>query len=158
PEVVSGINWTKGGNDQLLENAKKAARYVVNYSPESIFGEDYNNGYYQLMMDEGSSNQEIDCGIAAKLIELLMPQFNLPSAENLKGKNVGGLFAAIIRELATQLLPTYNYDALIYSDYNNKILLDKDNSYWLDVCLTIGVDIGMSYLRNLADLGEDTDV
>lgn len=158
PEVVSGINWTKGGNDQLLENAKKAARYVVNYSPESIFGEDYNNGYYQLMMDEGSSNQEIVCGIAAKLIELLMPQFNLPSAENLKGKNVGGLFAAIIRELATQLLPTYNYDALIYSDYNNKILLDKDNSYWLDVCLTMGVDIGMNYLRNLIDLGEDTEV
>lgn len=158
PEVVSGINWTKGGNDQLLENAKKAARYVVNYSPESIFGEDYNNGYYQLMMDEGSSNQEIVCGIAAKLIELLMPQFNLPSAENLKGKNVGGLFAAIIRELATQLLPTYNYDALIYSDYDNKILLDKDNSYWLDVCLTMGVDIGMNYLRNLIDLGEDTEV
>ena len=157
-EVVSAIGWTKGGNDQLLENAKKAARYVVNYSPESIFGEDYNNGYYQLMMDESSSNQEIVCGIAAKLIELLMPQLNLPSAENLKGKNVGGLFAAIIRELATQLLPTYNYDALIYSDYNNKILLDKDNSYWLDVCLTMGVDIGMNYLRNLIDLGEDTDV
>lgn len=157
-EVVSAIGWTKGGNDQLLENAKKAARYVVGYSPESIFGEDYNNGYYQLMMDEGSSNQEIVCGIAAKLIELLMPQLNLPSAENLKGKNVGGLLAAIIRELATQLLPTYNYDALIYSDYNNKILLDKDNSYWLDVCLTMGVDIGMNYLRNLIDLGEDTDV
>lgn len=157
-EVVSAIDWTKGGNDQLLENAKKAARYVVSYSPESIFGEDYNNGYYQLMMDEGSSNQEIVCGIAAKLIELLMPQLNLPSAENLKGKNVGGLLAAIIRELATQLLPTYNYDALIYSDYNNKILLDKDNSYWLDVCLTMGVDIGMNYLRNLIDLGEDTEV
>lgn len=157
-DVVTAIGWTKGGNDQLLENAKKAARYVVSYSPESIFGEDYNNGYYQLMMDEGSSNQEIVCGIAAKLIELLMPQLNLPSAENLKGKNVGGLLAAIIRELATQLLPTYNYDALIYSDYNNKILLDKDNSYWLDVCLTMGVDIGMNYLRNLIDLGEDTEV
>lgn len=158
PKVVSAIGWTKGGNDQLLENAKKAARYVVNYSPESIFGEDYNNGYYQLMMDESSSNQEIVCGIAAKLIELLMPQLVLPSAENLKGQNVGALLAAILRELATQFVPTYNYDALIYSDYNNKILLDKDNSYWLDVCLTIGVDIGMSYLRNLADLGEDTDV
>lgn len=158
PDVVSAIAWVDGDNSNLLENAKKAARYVVNYSPESIFGEDYNNGYYQLMMDEGSSNQEIVCGIAAKLIELLMPQFNLPSAENLKGKNVGGLFAAIIRELATQLLPTYNYDALIYSDYNNKILLDKDNSYWLDVCLTMGVDIGMNYLRNLIDLGEDTEV
>ena len=158
PEVVSGINWTKGGNDQLLENAKKAARYVVNYSPESIFGENYNTGYYQLMMDPSSTNQEIVCGIAAKLLEFLMPQLNLPSAENLKGQNVGALLAAVLRELATQFVPTYNYDALIYSDYNNKILLDKDNSYWLDVCLTIGVDIGMSYLKNLADLGEDTDV
>ena len=159
PKVVSAIDWTKGGNDQLLENAKKAARYVVNYSPESIFGEDYNNGYYQLMMDEGSSNQEIVCGIAAKLIELLMPQLVLPSAENLKGQNVGALLAAILRELATQLVPTYNYDALIYSDYNTKTFVaGKDNDYWLDVCLTIGVDIGMSYLRNLVDLGEDTAV
>ena len=158
-DVVTAIGWTKGGNDQLLENAKKAARYVVSYSPESIFGEDYNNGYYQLMMSEDSNNQEIVCGIAAKLIELLMPQLNLPSAENLKGQNVGALFAAIIRELATQLLPTYNYDALIYADYNTKTFLSgKDNSYWLDVCLTMGVDIGMNYLRNLIDLGEDTDV
>lgn len=156
PEVVSAIGWTKGGNDQLLENAKKAARYVVNYSPESIFGEDYNNGYYQLMMDEGSSNQEIVCGIAAKLLEFLMPQLNLPSAENLEGQNIGAMLAAIIRELATQFIPTYNYDALIYADYNAKTFLSgKDNSYWLDVCLTMGVDIGMSYLRNLADLGED---
>ena len=156
PSVVSEIAWVDGDNSNLLENAKKAARYVVSYSPESIFGEDYNNGYYQLMMDEGSSNQEIVCGIAAKLIELLMPQLVLPSAENLKGQNVGALLAAILRELATQFVPTYNYDALIYSDYNTKTFVaGKDNDYWLDVCLTIGVDIGMSYLRNLADLGED---
>lgn len=156
PSVVSAIAWVDGDNSNLLENAKKAARYVVSYSPESIFGEDYNNGYYQLMMDEGSSNQEIVCGIAAKLIELLMPQLVLPSAENLKGQNVGALLAAILRELATQFVPTYNYDALIYSDYNTKTFVaGKDNDYWLDVCLTIGVDIGMSYLRNLADLGED---
>lgn len=156
PSVVSAIAWVDGDNSNLLENAKKAARYVVSYSPESIFGEDYNNGYYQLMMDESSSNQEIVCGIAAKLIELLMPQLVLPSAENLKGQNVGALLAAILRELATQFVPTYNYDALIYSDYNTKTFVaGKDNDYWLDVCLTIGVDIGMSYLRNLADLGED---
>ena len=155
-DVASAIAWVDGDNSNLLENAKKAARYVVSYSPESIFGEDYNNGYYQLMMDEGSSNQEIVCGIAAKLIELLMPQLVLPSAENLKGQNVGALLAAILRELATQFVPTYNYDALIYSDYNTKTFVaGKDNDYWLDVCLTIGVDIGMSYLRNLADLGED---
>lgn len=159
PDVVSAIAWVDGDNSKLLENAKKAARYVVSYSPESIFGEDYNNGYYQLMMDESSSNQEIVCGIAAKLIELLMPQLILPSAENLKGQSVGALLAAVLRELATQFVPTYNYDALIYSDYNTKTFVaGKDNSYWLDVCLTIGVDIGMSYLRNLADLGEDTDV
>lgn len=159
PSMLEKISWVKGDNSKLLENAKKAAREIVSYSPESIFGENYNNGYYQLMMDESSSNQEIVCGIAAKLIELLMPQLVLPSAENLEGQNVGALLAAILRELATQFVPTYNYDALIYSDYNNKVFLSgKDNSYWLDVCLTIGVDIGMSYLRNLADLGEDTDV
>lgn len=159
PEMLEKISWVKGDNSKLLENAKKAAREIVSYSPKSIFGENYNDGYYQLMMDESSSNQQIVCGIAAKLIELLMPQLVLPSAENLKGQNVGALLAAVLRELATQFVPTYNYDALIYSDYNTKTFVaGKDNDYWLDVCLTIGVDIGMSYLKDLADLGEDTDV
>ncbi len=160
PNVVSAINWTDGSNSNLLENVKKAARAVVTIAPETIFGEHYaDDEYYQLLIDESAKDQEILCGIAAKLLEFLMPQLILPSASSLEGQSLGAMFAIVLRELATQFVPTYNYDALIYADYNTKTLLSgKDNSYWLDVCLTIGVDIGMSYLRNLADLGEDTEV
>ena len=159
-DVVAGINWTAGDNSKLLDNIKKAARYIVAIAPEAIFGANYaEDEYYNLMMDESATDQEILCGIAAKLLEFLMPQLILPSASGLEGQSLGAMFAIVLRELATQFVPTYNYDALIYADYNTKTLLSgKDNSYWLDVCLTIGVDIGMSYLRNLADLGEDTDV
>lgn len=159
-DVVTGINWTAGDNSKLLDNIKKAARYIVAIAPEAIFGANYaEDEYYNLMMDESATDQEILCGIAAKLLEFLMPQLILPSASSLEGQSLGAMFAIVLRELATQFVPTYNYDALIYADYNTKTLLSgKDNSYWLDVCLTIGVDIGMSYLRNLADLGEDTEV
>ena len=157
-DVVAQIGWTDGDNANLLENVKKAARVIVGYAPETIFGEDYeNDAYYQLMMNEGSTDQEILCGIAAKLLEALMPQLILPSAESLKGQSLGAMLAMVIRELATQLIPTYNYDDLIFTDYDTKTLRKEDNGYWLDVCLTMGVDIGMSYLRNLADLGDDVD-
>lgn len=160
PDVVEAIDWKTGDNSLLLDNIKNAARYIIKLAPETIFGADYaTDEYYNLLIDESSDNQTILCGIAAKLLEFLMPQLVLPSAESLKGQSLGAVLAMVIRELATQFLPTYNYDALIFEDYNTKTLLKgKDNSYWLDVCLTMGVDIGMSYLKNLADLGEDTEV
>ena len=87
-----------------------------------------------------------------------MPQIILPSAAELKGQNVTALLACVIRELATQFVPTYNYDALIYADYNSKTLVKgKDSGYWLDVIFTMGTDIGMKYLSKLADLGSDKD-
>lgn len=158
-EILGKVSLVNGDNSKLVTNAKNLAQTIVKHSPESIFGADFQNGYYDLMTNPASEDQEILCGIAATLIEMLMPQMILPSAEKLKGQSVGSILAALLRELATQLVPTYNFDALIYSDYNDKTFVaGKDNSYWLDVCLTIGVDIGMAYLHNLADLGEDTDV
>ena len=159
-DVVTEIGWTTGSNENLLENVKKTARVLVTEAPEAIFGEHWeDDAYYNLMVDPNTDDQTILCCIAAKLLEFLMPQLILPDASSLEGQPLGAMLAMVIRELATQLIPTYNYDALIFAEYNTKTLLSgKDNSYWLDVCLTMGVDIGMSYLRNLADLGEDTEV
>ena len=158
PNVVSAIGWVDGSNSNLLENVKKAARAVVTIAPETIFGEHYEDDeYYQLLIDESATDQEILCGIAAKLLEFLMPQLILPSASSLEGQSLGAMLAMVIRELATQLLPTYNYDDLIFTDYNTKTLRVADNDYWLDVCLTMGVDIGMNYLSNLVDLNDGND-
>lgn len=152
------MGWEKGDNSKLIPNIKKAARALLPIEPEIIFGSNYADPdkYYDLIMN--GSDQEILVGVACTLLDFLMPQLILPKADTIKGNNVklGAILAAVIRELATQFLPTYNYDDLIYADYNNKTFVaGKENSYWLNVCLTMGVDIGMSYLRNLADLGED---
>lgn len=154
------LGLEKGDNSHLINNVKMAAQYVLNLSPETIFGSNYDDPdkYYNLIMSD--DDQEILVGIACTVVNILMPQMILPKADAIEGKGytVGAILAAVVRELATQLLPTHNYDELIYSDYNTKTLLTgKDNSYWLDVILTMGVDIGVSYLKNLADLGEDTD-
>lgn len=155
----AAINWTKGDNTKLIPNLRKALQYVAAYNPEYLFGTGYETvyaGYYDTVVDKSASNQDVVTALGAIGVKALMPQIILPSAAELKGQNVTALLACVIRELATQFVPTYNYDALIYADYNSKTLVKgKDSGYWLDVIFTMGTDIGMKYLSKLADLGSD---
>ena len=155
----AAINWTKGDNTKLIPNLRKALQYVAAYNPEYLFGTGYETvyaGYYDTVVDKSASDQDVITALGAIGVKALMPQIILPSAAELKGQNVTALLACVIRELATQFVPTYNYDALIYTDYNSKTLVKgKDSGYWLDVIFTMGTDIGMKYLSKLADLGSD---
>lgn len=155
----AAINWTKGDNTKLIPNLRKALQYVAAYNPEYLFGTGYETvyaGYYDTVVDKTASDQDVVTALGAIGVKALMPQIILPSAAELKGQNVTALLACVIRELATQFVPTYNYDALIYADYNSKTLVKgKDSGYWLDVIFTMGTDIGMKYLSKLADLGSD---
>lgn len=155
----AAINWTKGDNTKLIPNLRKALQYVAAYNPEYLFGTGYETvyaGYYDTVVDKSASDQDVVTALGAIGVKALMPQIILPSAAELKGQNVTALLACVIRELATQFVPTYNYDALIYTDYNSKTLVKgKDSGYWLDVIFTMGTDIGMKYLSKLADLGSD---
>lgn len=155
----AAINWTKGDNTKLIPNLRKALQYVAAYNPEYLFGTGYETvyaGYYDTVVDKTASDQDVITALGAIGVKALMPQIILPSAAELKGQNVTTLLACVIRELATQFVPTYNYDALIYTDYNSKTLVKGKNSgYWLDVIFTMGTDIGMKYLSKLADLGSD---
>lgn len=157
------ITLTKGDNSKLIGNIKTVAQTIVDYAPEHIFGvttdsegnESYGS-YYDLFMSE--DNDTVLVGIAAFVIDAIAPQMHLPSADSLVNQDitVGALLAAMLRELATQLVPSIDYDALIYSDYNaGKFVSGKDNSYWLDVLLTIGTDIGYKYLTAFADMNEE---
>lgn len=155
----AAINWTKGDNTKLIPNLRKALQYVAAYNPEYLFGTGYETvyaGYYDTVVDKSASDQDVVTALGAIGVKALMPQIILPSAAELKGQNVTALLACVIRELATQFVPTYNYDALIYTDYNSKSLVKgKDSGYWIDVIFTMGTDIGMKYLSKLADLGSD---
>lgn len=155
----AAINWTNGDNTKLIPNLRKALQYVAAYNPEYLFGTGYETvyaGYYDTVVDKSAFNQDVVTALGAIGVKALMPQIILPSAAELKGQNVTALLACVIRELATQFVPTYNYDALIYADYNSKTLVKgKDSGYWLDVIFTMGTDIGMKYLSKLADLGSD---
>lgn len=155
----AAINWTKGDNTKLIPNLRKALQYVAAYNPEYLFGTGYETvyaGYYDTVVDKSASDQDVVTALGAIGVKALMPQIILPSAAELKGQNVTALLACVIRELATQFVPTYNYDALIYADYNSKTLVKgKNRGYWLDVIFTMGTDIGMKYLSKLADLGSD---
>ena len=155
----AAINWTKGDNSNLVPNLRKALQYVAAYNPEYLFGTGYETvyaGYYDTVVDKSASNQDVVTALGASGVKALMPQIILPSAAELKGQNVTALLACVIRELATQFEPTFNYDAHNYADYNSKTLVKgKDSGYWLDVIFTMGTDIGMKYLSKLADLGSD---
>ncbi len=155
--------WEKGDNSKLVDNAQKLAQAVIKVSPESIFGTNYDRPerYYNLIMTEGTTakdRQQILVGVACTLIDLFAPQIVLPRGDELAKQNVdlGAILAALVRELATQLVPNKDYDALIYKDYATKTFLPgKDNMYWLDVIFTIGTDIGYKYVASVVDLGED---
>lgn len=150
-------NWATGDNSNLLSNLKTAAQTIVQVQPEAIFGSNYADAdcYYNLIMSTNA--QEVLTGIACTVIDLVMPQMILPSATQLAGRSDGlaAVLTAVVRELATQLVPNINYDELIYENYNNKTLKTHTVGEWLDIMLTIGTDIGIHYLKNLADMGED---
>lgn len=166
----TGLGWENGGIDKVVNNVLRAARYAFSIAPEEIFDEYYNDAklspYYNMMMN-GTTKQALT-GLVAAAVKMIMPQIKFPSEAKLC-KTVGtdsaddvsvlALGAVVVRELCTQLMPTYNFDALIYADYNTKTLLTGakyDVNYWIDTVLTMGVDLGMYYLRNITDLGEDS--
>lgn len=168
-DLKNGINWQNGGLDKVIDNVLNAARYIFNIAPEEIFDEYYSDAklspYYNLMMN-GTTKQAIT-GLVAAAVKMIMPQVQFPSEAKLC-KTVGtdstddvsvlALGAVVVRELCTQLMPAYNFDALIYADYNTKTILtgtSYDSDYWLDTVITMGIDLGMYYLRNITDLGED---
>lgn len=166
----TGLGWEDGGLDKVIDNVLRAARYAFSIAPEEIFDEYYSDAklspYYNLMMN-GTVKQALT-GLACAGIKLLMPQAQLPSEAKLC-KTVGtdstddvsvlALGSVVLRELCTQFMPQYNFDALIYADYETKTILTGtkyDANYWLDTALTIGMDFGMYYLRSLTDIGEDS--
>jgi len=152
-------------NASLVNNIKTLAQAVVSLAPEHIFGDDYTTNprcYYNMFMS--SDNDTVLAGIAAQLVDIIMPSMTLPTADQLIAANtkVGAILAAVIREFAAQLTPQYNYDNLIYADFGTTeadpvktFLANKDSEYWLDVCLTMGIHVGYEYLRAFADMGED---
>jgi hypothetical protein len=165
-DVYNSLGLQTGDNAYIVPNLRKVVQKLLpegstyGGQPDAILGPDYlvhYDGYYQTLISTTASNDEVFASLAAIIAKALMPQLILPSAEKLAGQKVGAVLACVVRELVTQFVPTYNYDALIFTDYNTRTLVSgKDNSYWLDVILTMGVDVGMSYLANLADVGRDT--
>ncbi len=169
-DTISGFEatWTRptfaAGNANLVANLKAAAQAVISLAPQHIFGSDYATNercYYDLLVAE--DNDTVLTGIAAMLVDLIMPSMSLPGKSDIlaSGAKVGAILAAVIREFAAYLIPEYNFDALIYTDFGatdgvKNFVTGKDSRYWLDVCLTMGLNAGFEYLRAFADMGEGT--
>ncbi|MBQ8766987.1 MAG: hypothetical protein IJZ16_09305, partial [Clostridia bacterium] len=171
--------WTRpalatGGNENLIPNIKLVAQTFIKHAPEHIFGSDYATNercYYNLLISD--DNDTVLTGIAAQLVDMIMPSMYLPGASDLIASNakVGAILAAVIREFAGELIAEYDYDALIYTDYGtttddpDKTFVDPEASglltegstasgYWFDVILTMGMDAGYEYISAFADMGE----
>ena len=174
---TEGLGLVNGDNSNFIPNVKKVAQAFIKHSPEDIFGSDYATNercYYRLLISE--DNDTVLTGIAAQLVDMIMPSMTLPGASDILASNakVGAILAAVIREFAAKIIPEYNYDALIYADYGTtsadkvKTFVDPEaaglitsgstaSGYWFDVILTIGMDAGFEYLRGFADIGEDSE-
>jgi len=145
--------WTAGDLSKLPQNILNVARKVFMIAPEQIVDDYYMEAQFYDAMMTGTLKQAVN-GLICEVVKLLMPQMTWP--DNVINQDMLSIAAMVVRELITDLMPSYNYDALIYADYNNRALLEgKDKEYWTNVTLTMGIDLGLYYLRNLADLGED---
>ena len=182
-DTISGFEaeWvrpalTKGDNSNLVKTLKAIAQAVIGLAPQHVFGDDYATNercYVELMLAE--DNDTVLAGIAAHLVNMIMPSMSLPGKSDLLSSNakVGAILAAVVREFAAYLAPEYNFDALIYADFgttktdNVKSFVDPvaaglvsegqtASGYWFDVILTMGINVGYEYLRAFADMGEGT--
>ncbi len=156
--------WETGDLDKLASNILHVARKVFPIAPEEIIDDYYYEAqFYDVMMNNNGingadfSNADIMRSVKAlicEVVKLIMPQIVWP--DNVVDQDMLAIAAIVVRELITDLMPSYDFDALIYSSYTNRALIEnKDKTYWTNVVLTMGLDLGMYYLRNLADLGED---
>ena len=178
-DAISGFEaqWTKpaltaGGNENLVANIKAIAQAVIGLAPQHVFGSDYATNercYVELMLSD--DNDTVLTGIAAHIVNMVMPSVSLPGKSDLVASNakVGAILAAVVREFAAYLAPEYNFDALIYADFGTttddpvKTFVDPTSlltsgqtasGYWLDVIMTMGINVGYEYLRAFADMGE----
>lgn len=154
------FNWTSGGNDKLLNNLMVCAREFFKIAPEEILDDYYKEAQFYNIMMTGTLNQAVN-GLVCELVKLIMPQIKFP--DNIVDQPITAIAALVVRELCTQLMPKYNFDAMIYANYGTTAA-DPDRAVkshpadeWLDITLYMGVNLGMYYLRNIADVGEDSD-
>lgn len=154
------FNWQAGGNDKLLDNLMVCARNFFNIAPEEIVDEYFAEAQFYNAMMNGTMSQAVN-GLVCELVKLIMPQ--IVFADNIVDQPITAIAAIVVRELCTQLMPTYNFDAMIYANYGkagapDRALLSHTADEWLDITLYMGVNLGMYYLRNIADIGEDKDL
>lgn len=154
------FNWQAGGNDKLLNNLMVCARNFFNIAPEEIVDEYFSEAQFYNAMMNGSLKQAVN-GLVCELVKLIMPQIVFD--DDIVNQPITAIAAVVVRELCTQLMPTYNFDAMIYSNYGNasnnvRTLASHTADEWLDITLYMGVNLGMYYLRNIADVGEDSDL
>lgn len=149
--------WNNGGNDQLLNNVLVSARKFISIAPEEIFGDYYDEAQFYDKMMNGTMEQAIN-GVVCELVKLLMPQIKF--SDDIVNQPITAIAAIVVRELCTQLMPTYDFDDMIYANYGTagsptRALKPHTADEWLDITLYMGVNLGMYYLRNIADVGED---
>ncbi len=149
--------WNNGGNDQLLNNVLVSARKFIAIAPEEIFGDYYDEAQFYDKMMNGTMEQAIN-GVVCELVKLLMPQIKF--SDDIVDQPITAIAAIVVRELCTQLMPTYDFDDMIYANYGTagsptRALKPHTADEWLDITLYMGVNLGMYYLRNIADVGED---
>lgn len=151
---VLGFTWEAGDNSKIIPNIRSAFTAILNLDKNSgdrIFQDLYDEDLVAIVKDgSGASNQKVVAVLLAFLAKSLMPQVVLPAYADINSMLEVG--AVVVRELATQLIPGNDFDDLIYANYTTTTLKSHTDAEWLDIILTMGSQIGVFYLNNIADL------
>lgn len=174
--ALGGNKWQAGDNSKLEQNIVDTVKAIFTFTNskykvpgqaiEYLAGNNYRVDYYNLIANATNIKDVIIGGVGA-ILGRFMPNLMLPDASELKGQSPAAFAALVIRELVTQFLPNFKYDSLIFEDETPEtespagskhfgvIRKGLSHDYWEDVCLTMGVDVGMSYISKILDLGQN---
>lgn len=166
-KAMTTDGWVDGDNTNLNENLVRFIKYLLAEHADSIFGK--NSAYIDWTYDDVKDRDLIDLVaiIGPSFFEDVMPQLIIP--QNADGTYAFGdddqllKFASIVvREFASEVSPTTNYDAYIFEDgtvtsADGRFFKESNKTDdWYNIILNMGLDIAYTYLNNITNFNTAT--
>ncbi len=142
------LQLVKGTNDNLQANLTKLVRFILPLCPADLFYDGFDMESIKEEALESKSLEDMAVLILQAVVNGSFDYMILP--KNIT--NLEQLAVVVGREYIAELVPQYNYDAQIFSDFSARTLATHTEAEWLDIFMTMLIDLAMWYLDQSVDI------
>ncbi len=168
---VSNISslWVDGDNSNFNENVVKVVKFALENFAFDFFGRnpdyvDLNtlkaNATFKAELAKCNTIEGLVAYIGLPLLQDVLPQLVYDDVKFTEGLQIEQLAALLVREFVSDLTPQLSYDDRIFTDASLKsgrVFQEKTSAQWMELILEMGLDLGATYLDNIANLAVDLD-